>query len=675
MTIEIKKKIKKITKIIQKANFDYFQLNQSKITDEQYDNLLKELIILEQKYPEYKLSNSPTSKVGGFLSHKFKKVKHDIPMLSLGNVFDFQELKKFYDRIIKKHNNVTFITELKIDGIAISLKYKKGILYQAITRGNGYYGELITNNVKNIKDIPLKIKEEIDLEVRGEIFFHFNDFEKLNQEQKEKKNFLFSNPRNAASGTLRQLNPNIASKRNLSSFIYSIINPPSFIKKQKNILIFLEKIGFSVNKYYKLVNSFEELLEKINYYEKIKKNLPYNNDGIVVKVNELNLYDNIGYTSKFPKWAIAYKFKTAESETIITKINFQIGRTGVITPIAFLIPTIVDGSVISKVSLHNYNYIKKKDIRINDFVLIHKSGSIIPEIIKIIKEKRTNQVPFKMISYCPFCNSKLQKKEIEEIELFCLNENCEEKQIKELTHFVSKEAMNINILGNKTLAILFKQKMIKKKSDIYNLQNKKNELEKLPFFGKKKVNNILNAIEESKQRPLENVLFSLGIRHVGIKIAKILIKKFKNITNLTKASYKSILKINEIGDKISKSIFNFFQNEKNIKELNLLKQKGINFSLNEENKLIQNKKKEKNILFKNKKIVLTGILNNFKREKIKKILEEYEAIITNNVSKKTNFLICGKKSSENKIKKANNLKIKIINEQDLIKILFYKNNL
>ncbi|WP_153369143.1 NAD-dependent DNA ligase LigA [Candidatus Phytoplasma sacchari] len=670
MTLEIKKKIKKVTDILEKANYFYYQLNNSYLKDEQYDALLKELIYLEKKYPEYKLSYSPTFKVGGYLNKKFDKIKHDVPMLSLGNVFNITELKKFYNRIKKKHKNANFITELKIDGVAISIKYKKGILYQAVTRGNGYFGELITNNIKTIRDIPLKIIEKIDLEVRGEIFFNFDTFKKINEIRKKENKIVFANPRNAASGTLRQLDTNIVAKRNLSCFIYSIINPPSFIQTQKDVLFFLHKLGFVINHHYKIINSFDELIEQINYYKELKKNLNYNNDGIVVKVNELYFYDSIGYTSKFPKWAIAYKFNSIHGKTTIKKITFQIGRTGAVTPIAELIPVIVDGSLISKVSLHNFNYIEEKDIRINDYVLIHKSGSIIPEIIKIIKEKRTNQFPLKMISNCPFCFHKLQKIE-NEVDYFCINKNCEERKIKNIIHFVSKEAMDINVLGNKTLELFFKKKIIKNRSDLYDLEKNRDKLEKLPFFKQKKIDSILQSIEKSKKRPFKNILFSLGIKHVGLKISKILAKKFQNIENIKKASIENILEIPEIGLKIANSILEYFKDEKNLKELEILKEKGImNLSKKNDIELEKKEKNKKYYFFRNKKIVLTGVFNNFKRIEIKNILEEYEAIVTSSISKKTDFLICGKQGSLNKLKKADELKIKIINEKNFMKILF-----
>jgi DNA ligase (NAD+) len=663
MILEIKKKIKSLTDQLNQANYNYYNLSKTDLSDSQYDALLKELSVLEKKYPEYKLSYSPNLKIGGFLSPKFKKAEHIVPMLSLSNVFNFDELKLFCNRLLKINIPFCFIIEPKIDGVAISLKYEKGILVQALTRGNGYFGELITENVRTIKNIPLKIKEEIDLEVRGEILFDHDSFEQLNKEQKEKNKILFSNPRNAASGTLRQLNSSTVAQRNLSSFIYSIINPPFFIKTQKEVLDFLKEMGFSVNPHYDVVFSFEQLKEKINYYKELKNKLPYYIDGIVIKVNELILHKSIGYTSKCPKWATAYKLNSLKSETIIQNIKFQIGRTGSLTPVASVLPVMVDGSLLSKITLHNYDYIQKKDIRINDFVLVHKSGSIIPEILEVLKNKRTNQVPFKMISHCPFCNSALTKKE-GEVDYFCLNDDCEEKKIKKIIHFVSREAMDINVLGKKTLFTFFKKGFIKKISDLYFLKDKYEQLKNLPGFKDKKIMNILNALEQSKNQSFDRILYGLGIEHVGIKIAKLLNNKFKNINNLKKVNLEELSEIPEIGPRISNSVIEYFQKEENIKEINLLKSKGLNFDY-----LVQNVKNFKiNNIFKDKKIVLTGSFNDYSRNELTNILEKYGASVIKNISSKTDYLIKGENSGS-KLKKALLLKIKIMDENELNNIL------
>ncbi|WP_323847535.1 MAG: NAD-dependent DNA ligase LigA [Phytoplasma sp.] len=663
MTSEIKNKIKHLTDTLDKANYEYYHLSKTELIDHQYDALLKELFLLEKRYPEYKLPYSPTLKVGGFLSSKFEKTEHLLPMLSLDNVFNFEELKLFCERVLKKNIPFCFILEPKIDGVAINLKYKKGILVQAATRGNGYIGELITDNIRTIKNIPLKIKEEIDLEVRGEILFDHDSFEQINKEQKAKNKILFSNPRNAASGTLRQLNSNIVANRNLSSFIYSIVNPPIFIKTQEQVLIFLKKMGFSINPYYDVVFSFEALKEKIDYYTKIKTNLPYDIDGVVIKVNELIFHDLIGYTTKFPKWAVAYKFNSLKGETIIRNIDFQIGRTGVLTPIAYILPIIIDGSLLSKISLHNYDYIQKKDLRINDFVVVHKSGSIIPEIVAVVKQKRTNQIPFKMISDCPFCHKSLTKKD-EEVDYFCLNDDCEERQIKKIIHFVSREAMDINVLGKKSLITFFQNKLIKRISDLYSLKDKYQQLKILPGFKDKKIMNILNALEASKNQTFDRILYGLGIDHVGIKIAKLLNHKFQHITNLKKVTFEELVQIPEIGPEIAHSICKYFQNEDNIKEIDLLQSKGIIFGTL--NNLIENVTLDN--IFKNKKVVLTGIFENYSRKEITVILEKCGAFVLDNISRKTHYLIKGVNSGS-KLLKARLFNIKIIDEKELNSLL------
>jgi DNA ligase (NAD+) len=665
MNEEIINKIKFLTDVINKANYDYYNLNISELTDQQYDASLQELISLEKKYPEYRLKYSPTFKIGGVVNSKFKKIVHEVPMLSLENVFDIEELKLFYNRICKKTSHFNFITELKIDGVAINLKYEKGILIQATTRGNGQVGESVIDNIKTIKNIPLKLNKDIDLEVRGEIFFKHDNFQKLNNLQIKNNKKTFSNPRNAASGTIRLFNSDIVSQRILSSFFYHIVKPPEFIKTQKEILNFLNEMGFSVNPYHYVVDSFEDLIFQINKYKKIKDNLNYDTDGVVIKINQLSLYSLIGYTSKFPKWAIAYKFNSSQSETIVKKISFQVGRTGSITPVAELLPVMVGGSVISNVSLHNYNYIKKKDIRIGDTVLIHKSGSIIPEIIEVIKSKRTNKFSFEMITRCPFCKSELEKK-TNEVDYFCLNDYCEEKQIKKIIHFVSREAMNVNILGKKTLILFFKKGFIKKISDLYSLKKFYSELKELPCFKTKKVNNILNALENSKSQPFKRVLFGLGIKHIGIKAAKILSQKYTNIFALKEAKKKDLLEIPEVGIKIVTSLEEYFKNSKNWEEINILLKHNIKFKIEEKNKITA-----KDNFFKDKKIVLTGSLIGYSRKEITILLKEKGALIFNSVSKNVDYLICGKDSGS-KLKKAVILDIKIINEEELEKRLYEK---
>ncbi|MDV3148821.1 MAG: NAD-dependent DNA ligase LigA [Pigeon pea little leaf phytoplasma] len=663
--LNIIKKIKQLTQKINQANYEYFHLNQSSLSDQQYDTLLQELIYLEKKYPQYKLKNSPTDKIGGCLDdQKIPKITHSKPMLSLDNAFNIEKVKKFYTKIIEKYPYCNFITELKIDGIAINLKYEKGILTQATTRGNGLVGELVTHNIKNIKDIPLKLLQPIDLEVRGEIFFSYENFKKLNEQNQKEQKKSFANPRNAASGTVRLLNSNIVASRNLSSFLYNIVNTSLIVNSQKEVLELLKKLGFSVNPYYRVINSWSDLIKFIDYYIELKTSLNYDVDGIVIKLNQLDLYPKIGYTNKFPKYAIAYKFNSITGETIIKNIVFYVGRTGIINPVAVLVPIILDGSKISRVTLHNYNYILTKDIRINDSVIIVKSGSIIPRIIKVITNKRVinSTKPFEMITKCPSCNSLLQK-DNNEINYFCINPECHEQQLQKIIHFASKEAMDINILGSQTLTILFQKKIIQKISDLYNLKEKKQQLLQLPFFGIKKINNILEAIENSKQKSFDRLLFGLGIKHVGSKIAKILTNNFSNIYNLKKATIEQLTNIHEIGQEIANSIHNFFNDEKNIQEIIQLQKNQLNFcNQNNINYINDN-------FFKNKKIIITGTLSQYTRSQIIQHLSQLGALIVTNISKKTNYLICGTNCSQKKLEKAKNLKITIIQELELYKIL------
>lgn len=644
---------------INQANDEYYNLNKSTLTDQQFDALLKELLLLESKYPNYKFSFSPTAKVGGSISFKFQKILHENPMLSLNNVFNFSELRLFYNRIVKKFSNFTLITELKIDGLAISIKYKKGILEKAITRGNGFEGELITDNVRTIKKLPLKLKESIDLEVRGEIYMPNSIFRDLNNVRKKTNQSLFSNPRNAASGTLRQLNSKIVSERNLSIFLYSIVNPPQFIKTQKEVLEFLIKLGLPVNNYYFHLCDWNSLVTQIENYSTIKNTLDYNTDGVVIKINELPLQLLMGETSKAPKWAIAYKFKIFKVETSIINIFFQVGRTGVIIPVAELLPIIVDGSLISKVTLHNYDYIKKKDIRVNDFVLVHKSGDVIPEILETIKHKRQHQRVFQMITHCPCCNTLLIKKEIN---YFCPNIDCSEKNIQKLAHFVSKKSMNINTLGLKTLIFLFSKGFIKNFSDLYKLQQYKNQIIQLHGFGKKKFNNIIVELEKSKKKCFTNILIGLGINNVGLYLAKVLSKKFLNIDNLQNASINELLEIKTIGQQIAQNIKDFFLNPINLMEIKNLKKLGLSFVY------IPKATNNSNHFFQNKRVIFTGALKKYSRVEAKIIAENLGAIITSSVSIKTDYIIVGENPGF-KLSKAQKLNIPIINEHEWEKLI------
>ncbi|ABC65438.1 NAD-dependent DNA ligase [Aster yellows witches'-broom phytoplasma AYWB] len=658
----IKQKIKSLVKQLNKANYQYYNLSDPDLSDQQYDALIKELINLENHYPQFKLPYSPTLKIGGFVEKKFSTIKHKTPMMSLANVFNIEELKAFYDRIVKKIPTFSLLTELKIDGVAISLKYQKGILVRALTRGNGIWGEDVTKNAQTIKTIPLRLNEDLDLEVRGEIYLSHPDFEKLNAQRKQENKPLFSNPRNAASGTLRQLNSAVVAKRNLSIFVYGIADPYLTKPTQKETLVFLTALGFATNPHHYFVSNFENLLSVIEKYKSIKEQLTYDTDGIVIKINELVFHSLIGATAKAPRWATAYKFATITSQSIIQNIIFQVGRTGVITPVCEIMPVMVDGSLVSKVFLHNYDYICKKDIRIKDHVIVHKAGSVIPEILEVIKSKRTDlQKPTLMIEKCPSCKTILEKQP-GGIDYFCLNPNCREQKIQKLIHFVSKNAMDINVLGEQTIITFFDKNLITKPSDLYLLKNHQHILQEISGFGAKKITNILDAIEASKQKGFEDVLFALGIKHIGKKVSQVLAKYFQTIENLQQSTSDTITQIREIGIKIAQSIQQYFSNSCNLEEVTKLKKLGVSFqSTNSQKPTTQN-------IFTNKKIVLTGTLQKYSRLQIQQILEQMGAIITNSLSLKTNYLIVGINAGS-KLTKAQKLQIPIIEEKELQQII------
>jgi len=651
--MNIKLKIKDLTDKINQANYDYHTLDQPTITDYEYDQLLRELIDLETKYPEYKLDNSPTDKIGGVVLDSFEKVNHNVPMMSLSNVFDEEELINFDERIKKTVNDYSYITELKIDGLAVSLIYEKGKLKRAATRGNGTIGENITENVKTIKSVPLVLNELIDIEVRGEIFMPHKSFNRLNEERIEQNLSLFANPRNAAAGTIRQLDSKVVAKRNLDVFLYQIVDAKQFVNTQEEALEFLKKLGFKINNQYKVAKDVFEVIKQINKYDSLRKTLNYETDGVVIKVNEFNLHQKIGYTAKYPKWATAYKFKAEQQTTKLVDITFQIGRTGVVTPVAELEPVIISGSKVSRATLHNEDYILNKDIRVSDMVVVHKAGEIIPEVVKVDLDYRKDQKPFKMIQTCPVCHKPLERKK-DEADYFCMNPTCPAKHINQLIHFASRVAMNIDTLGEKVVETLHELGFLNTISDIYQLHQYKDELIGLPGFAKRKVEKLIQAIEESKKQPLDKLLFGLGIKHVGAKVSKVLVTHYPSMDLLMKATYDELIEINEIGQMIAKSITTYFAKEEHIELINKLK----SFKLNMTYEKIEKKEHE----FNGKIFVLTGKLENYSREQAQELIEKLGGKVTKSVSKKTNFLLAGKDAGS-KLQKAQALNIAIMDEQ------------
>jgi DNA ligase (NAD+) len=652
--MDIKQRMTELISIINQANEDYHTKDQPLISDQTYDKYLKELIELEEKYPHLKIENTPTSKIGGVILDAFIKVTHQTPMMSLSNVFSTQELMQFHERILKVVPRFTYVSELKIDGLAVSLLYEKGVFVRAATRGNGWIGEDVTENVKTIKSLPMYLNQTIDIEVRGEIFMPHKSFKKVNIERMEQNEPLFVNPRNAAAGTIRQLDSKIVSKRNLDLFVYMIVDAKSYVHSQEDALNFLQALGFKVNPNFKHLSNIDDLILQIKAYDQFRKTLPYDTDGVVIKVNEFELYDKIGYTAKSPKWATAYKFEAEKVETKLLDITFQIGRTGVVTPVAELEKAFVSGTTVARATLHNEDYIKEKDIRIGDTVLIHKAGEIIPEVISVVKEKRTNEKPFQMISSCPICQSLLERKP-KEADYYCLNLECPGRNIGALIHFASRVAMDIDTLGEKVIEAFHELGYLNTIPDIYKLKNYQQELKELPGFGDKKIENLIEAIENSKHQSLDKLIFGLGIKHVGAKVAKTLVKHYPSMDLLKDAKYDDLVLINDIGVMIANSIIEYFRNDKNRLMIESLQSLGLNMTQQQE-EMIEH-------ALNGKTVVLTGKLSLFSRDQAQAIIEKLGGKVSSSVSVKTDLVVAGEDAGS-KLKKANELSVKVIDEEE-----------
>ena len=654
----MKERIDELIKILEEANYNYHVLDNPTITDQEYDSLFRELQILEEKYPELVREDSPTHRVGGVVLDGFNKVTHSIPMMSLGDIFNEEEIVAFDSRIKKEGINPSYVCELKIDGLSVSLHYEKGILKTAATRGNGTIGEDITNNVKTIKSIPLKLKEEIDIEVRGEIYMSKDTLKKLNEEREKKGEPLLQNCRNAAAGSIRQLDSKVAASRKLDSWIYHLPNPEDYgIKTQWESLEFMKKLGFKTNPNNLLVTDVNGILAYIDAKGKERPSLEYDIDGVVIKVNNISEQKQLGFTAHHPKWAIAYKFPAEQVLTKLTDIIFTVGRTGQITPNAVLEPVIVAGSTISRATLHNEDYVINKDLKIGDIVSIHKAGDVIPEVVEVIKDRRTGkEKEFKMIDTCPMCGSTLIRKE-GQADWFCMNDNCPARNIEKLCHFVSRKAMNIDGLGDKIIEDFFNLKYISDITDIYKLDKYREELIELEGYGNKSIDNLLEAINNSKSNSLERLLFGLGIPNVGEKTAKVLAILYEDLDKLINASFDELNSIPDIGDIIAQSIVNFFNDERNLKIINELKNIGVNT-------LYTGPKVEKNDNFYNKTFVITGTLTKYTRDEVEEKIELLGGKTSSSVSKKTYAVIVGENPGS-KYTKAQELNIPIWSEDDL----------
>jgi DNA ligase (NAD+) len=651
---DIKDRIKYLVDILNKANIEYYINDNPTLTDNEFDSLLDELIKLEEKYPELKLEDSPTSKVGTKVISEFKKITHPTPMFSLGDVFNEDEIKAFCQRVEKEVGKTEYVCELKMDGLAVSLVYEKGVFKYAATRGDGVIGEDITNNVLTISKLPLKLKEEIDLEVRGEIYMEFDVFNELNAQRERDGLQLFQNPRNAAAGSIRQLDSSITKQRKLSMLLYHV--PNTIYKTHYETLEMLNRVGLPTNHNAKLCKNINEVLKFIDYWHEHRKDLPYPIDGIVIKVNSIEQQRILGSTAKYPRWAIAYKFPAEEVITKLDDIVCTVGRTGQITPNAVLEPVKVAGSTIRRATLHNADYIQDKDLRIGDYVVIRKAGDVIPEVVRVVLERRGQVEPYKMIDRCPICDAPLVPTS-SGIDLLCPNEECPARSVNSLIHFASRDAMNIDGLGDSMLEDFYNMGFISKITDIYKLKSRREEIIELEGYGNKSVDNLEIAIENSKKNSLEKLIFGLGIPGIGAKTAKVLAKRYETMDNLMNASLDELQDIKDIGNILALNITNYFKDINNINLINELKLMGINMTYLGQ-KVIQDDN------FTNKKFVITGTISFMTRDEIKKHIEDHGGETSESVSKKTDVVIVGENPGS-KYDKAVKLNIEIWDEEKL----------
>ncbi|WP_368997070.1 NAD-dependent DNA ligase LigA [Caldifermentibacillus hisashii] len=661
---DAKKRVDELHKLLNQYGYEYYVLDKPSVPDSEYDKRMQELIALETEFPQLKTPNSPTQRVGGEVLEGFQKVRHRIPMLSLANAFNEVDLRDFDRRVRQTVGDTAYVCELKIDGLAVSLRYENGVFVQGSTRGDGTVGEDITVNLRTVRSIPLQLTEKVTIEVRGEVFMPKRSFAKLNKEREENGEILFANPRNAAAGSLRQLDPKIAASRNLDVFLYAIgENHLELIERHSEGLNYLDRLGLKTNQERRLCSTIDDVLEYIKEWQEKRPDLPYEIDGIVVKVDRYDQQEKLGTTVKSPRWAIAYKFPAEEVMTKLIGIDLSVGRTGVVTPTGILEPVRVAGTTVQRASLHNEDLIKEKDFRIGDYVIVKKAGDIIPEVVRSVPEKRTGKEnPFAMPTHCPACGSELVRLE-GEVALRCINPKCPAQIREGLIHFVSRNAMNIDGLGEKVITQLFQENLVADVADIYKLT--KDQLIQLERMGEKSVQNLLTAIEASKENSLERLLFGLGIRHVGAKAAKILAQTYEHIDRLMDAKEEELQAITDIGEKMANSIVTYFQAPE-VKELiDELKSLGVNVTYKGE--------RPQNIAdiespVAGKTIVLTGKLTNLSRNEAKEKLEQLGATVTGSVSKKTDIVIAGADAGS-KLEKAQSLDIEIWSEEQFLEIL------
>ncbi len=662
-----KQRIDELTKSLQEYNYQYYVMDNSLVSDFEFDTLLKELQALEEKFPEFASENSPTKRVGGDVTKKFEQVIHRYPMLSLSNSYSKEEIIDFETRIKKLTNDdIEYVCELKYDGVAIGIQYIDGKFYQAVTRGDGTKGENVSTNVKTIKSIPLKLRGDYpqDFEIRGEIFFPLKNFERLNKTRFENDEPLYANPRNTASGTLKSLDSSIAAERGLDCFLYGIYGENIEIDNHFDLVKKAGEWGFKIpkeeTKYIKKTSNIDGILDFIDFWDVERKNLPFEIDGVVIKVNSYDNQNRLGYTAKSPRWAISYKFKTERVSTLLEKVTYQVGRTGAITPVANLTPVQLGGTTVKRASLHNADIIEKLEVREGDTVFVEKGGEIIPKIISVDIDKRpSDSKPFHYITNCPDCGSLLQRQE-GEANHYCVNDTgCPVQITGRIQHYISRKAMNIDGLGTETIEVLFEQGLIKNPADLYELTF--DQLIPIERMAEKSVNNMLAGIEASKQIPFEKVLFALGIRFVGDTVAKKLARHFVSIEAIMNADFETLIEVDEIGDRIAQSLIEYFGIHENVEMINRLKSHGLQFELAHNEDATD---KLKGLVF-----VVSGVFDKFSRDELKKSIEDNGGKVSSSISGKTNYLVAGDNMGPAKLKKAEKLDVKIISETDFIALI------
>lgn len=666
---EIIKRIEELRDLIHQHDYNYYILNEPTISDREYDLLMQELIELEKKYPFLATPDSPTQRVGGEPTKEFPVVVHEIPMLSLSNTYSIEELNDFHRRVkeaLPEGEKIEYVTELKIDGVAISLKYRNGLFVQGVTRGDGTRGDDITNNLRTIRSLPLRLtfrevnkKHFENIEVRGEVYMNRDDFELLNREREKLGEKLFANPRNATAGTLKLQDPKLVAERPLNLFCYYLRSATKELETQFENLKILKSLGFKVNPHHRLCSSIEEVIEFCKEWEDKRETLPYDIDGVVIKVNSIRQQEILGNVAKSPRWATAFKFEAKKAKTKLKAITLQVGRLGTITPVAELEPVFLAGTNIGRATLHNFEEIQRKDIRVGDTVIIEKGGDIIPKVVEVVLDERNSKcLPFEIPEKCPVCGTKLINPP-GEVAYYCPNYDCPEQIKQRLVHFASRTAMDIEGLGEAVVDKFVDLGFLYSPADIYRLKDKRDKLIGLEGFGEKSIDNLLKAIEKSKEQPFERVLFALGIRHVGASVAKDLVAHFHSIDELMKATPEELQQIPEIGETISQSIVEYFNDERNRKLIDELKSFGLKFE--SEKKKISNK-------LSGKTFVITGTLKSMTRSEAKELIEKLGGRTSDSVSSKTSYVVVGEDPGS-KYEKAKKLKIPILSEEEFLKMV------